>query len=239
MERDVVMGADRVIVVGNGMKNEFEDRYGRSVDVITNGYDADDFKMADKIHPDSFVIAHVGSLVPSRNPVALWEALGELANEDTEAGHNFKVRLTGKTDIAIREQIVSFGLESRVSYQPYIRHDMIQHELASAAVLLLVLNNTPNAKGILTGKLFEYMAAGRPVLCIGPVDGDAARVIEEAGCGVTAGFDDKENIKSAILSFYEKFRQGSYSVSSANAGMFTREALTGKLADILNQVTGN
>jgi hypothetical protein len=109
--------------------------------------------------------------------------------------------------------------------------------LHSSQVLLLVLNDTPNAKGILTGKLFEYLASRRPVLCIGPEDGDAAAIISGCNAGITAGFQSAEKIKQGIAEFYRQYQSGGIRLMSQNIDQFSRKALTAKLAEVLNQIT--
>ena len=100
---------------------------------------------------------------------------------------------------------------------------------------MLVLNNTPNAKGILTGKMFEYLAARRPILCIGPPDGDAAAIIDETNSGQTINFDDQQAMDKTIAALYEKFRSGSLIVSSGDVEKYSRRAITGEMVKVLEE----
>ena len=110
----------------------------------------------------------------------------------------------------------------------------------SSQVLLLLINNTPNAKGILTGKLFEYLASGRPILCIGPEDGDAARVIKEAKAGTTVGFDDKEKMKAALKDWFEKYnRQELKATTSESIRQFSRQSQCKHYVILLDAIISN
>lgn len=239
LEKKVVTDAAKVVVVGRTMQQEFENKYGRKVDVITNGFDTED------IVPDgsaasgkNFVIAHVGTLVRSRNPENLWKAVSEMVRDNAELKSVLSIRLTGKVDLAVRNSIESSGLTPYVSYIDYLPHDRVAREQQSASVLLLILNDTPNAKGILTGKLFEYLASGRPVLCIGPEDGDAAAIISETHSGVTCGFDDGEKIKQTLLKFYHDSKSGVSLPERTGIEKYSRKSLTSELAVVLDEMTG-
>ncbi|MBL0341651.1 MAG: hypothetical protein IPP71_12350 [Bacteroidetes bacterium] len=104
-------------------------------------------------------------------------------------------------------------------------------------VLLLVLNNTPNAKGILTGKMFEYLAAKRPIICVGPTDGDAAKIIHETHSGQTFNFDDEKGIEKHVQSIFNQFKVGNLSVNSIGVEKYSRKALTEELVKVLEEIT--
>jgi hypothetical protein len=89
---------------------------------------------------------------------------------------------------------------------------------------------------ILPGKFFEYMASGRPILCIGPADGDSATIIHETGCGLTAGFEDIELIYAHIKTLYNAYKKNELVVSPAEINRFSRPELTKSLAVLLNEM---
>lgn len=96
------------------------------------------------------------------------------------------------------------GLSDNATVIENVPHQEAIREQASATALLLLINNSPNAKGILTGKIFEYLASKRPILAIGPEDGDTAAVLNETKHGFIADFDNEEKIKSLIINLYKK-----------------------------------
>ena len=85
---------------------------------------------------------------------------------------------------------------------------------------------------IVTGKIFEYMQARRPVLAIGPTDGDLADILEKTNSGVILDFDDEEGMENVIHGFYQQFRTRSLVVNSRNIEAFSRRNLTGELYEI-------
>ncbi len=236
LERAVITDASRVVVVGNTMKKEFESDYKRSVDVITNGYDEADVSVQPVTHSGKFTLAHVGTLVRSRNPVALWETLGSMAASDPAFARDLELRLTGKVDFAVKESISQAGLTPYVQFIDYLPHDQVIAEQQRTFALLLILNDTPNAKGILTGKLFEYLAARRPILCIGPPDGDAASVIAETGSGITCNFKDQNSMHQVITEWYNKFKSKTPHQSGTGIEKYSRKNLTERLVSMLNEM---
>jgi hypothetical protein len=116
-------------------------------------------------------------------------------------------------------------------------HDAVVACQRQSQVLLLIINNTPNARMILTGKFFEYLAARRPILCLGPEDGDAALILKETNAGLLAGFGEVETMKSHILKLYRDFQAGRLGVAQGDIGKYSRKELTGRLAGILDRIT--
>lgn len=238
LELSVVREADRVVVVGNVMREEFEQIAGRGVDVITNGFDDADVQPVAKVDRDKkFSILHVGLLNQHRNHEAFWKALSELKAELPGFGDHLEVRLVGKADIAATESITRNDITAQVTMVDYLPHSEAVIQQGRAQVLLLSINNTPNARGVITGKIFEYLASGRPILCIGPTDGDAAHIIRQAAAGLVAGFEDKAAIKAHLKQFYSQFLDGKLEVQSLGVDAFSRKALTGKFAELFEAIT--
>lgn len=238
MEKEVVTRADRVVVVGNQMRKEYEPLRGGVVDVITNGYDEADLKPQPKSARDpNFSIVHIGMMGESRNHVAFWEALQQLCAENEAFDKALAIRLIGKVDIAAREAIDRCGLQQKVDYIQYMPHPEAVENQGRAQLLLLSINNTPNAKGVITGKIFEYLASRRPVLCLGPEDGDAAAIIHSANAGRVAGFEDVAKIKEHLAHYFELYTRDELEVDSAGVEAYSRKALTGKFAAIFDALT--
>ncbi|WP_235299269.1 glycosyltransferase [Portibacter marinus] len=167
MEQLVLSQADRIVTVGFTMAKELEALGADHVDVITNGFDPLDFEESVELDPQ-FTIMHLGSMNKDRNPNVLWKSLSQLRKEEFYP----KVRIIGKTDVSVKNSLAEFGVSDQVELEDFIPHSEAVVVMQSAHVLLLVINNTPNAAGILTGKVFEYLGSKRPILAIGPEKGD-------------------------------------------------------------------
>ncbi|HOK27223.1 MAG TPA: glycosyl transferase family 1, partial [Bacteroidales bacterium] len=106
--------------------------------------------------------------------------------------------------------------------------EAVKHMISSSA-LLLIIPDHPGNRCILTGKLFEYIASGKPVLCLGPADGDAALVLEMTGAGITTGYKETNTIARIISDFMEK----RFIPSKEKTEIFSRYNLTRKIAEII------
>jgi glycosyltransferase involved in cell wall biosynthesis len=236
LESAVLGTADRVVTVSSHCAAGLEEISRRKVDVVTNGFDPDDFRDIPSFSHLNFSLTHLGAMNPDRNPVALWEVLAELVREIPGFSGNLEIKFIGKTDITVGETLEKLQLKGFVRNLDYLPHDQALREAGNSAVLLLALNNTPNAMGIAPGKLYEYLALKRPVLCIGPEKGDAAAILKETKSGFTAGFGDKERIKKVLLEWYGLFTEGQLEQKAAPVQKYARPVLTGAIASILNEI---
>ena len=238
LERVVLTKADEIVVISPGMAKEFSAIVARDYSIIPNGFDAGDLPLEAnrKVVEKKFSLAHIGSLTKTRNPNNLWEALKQLLDEDVEFAADLEIRNIGKIDFSAMESVKKYGLDAYVKITDYLPHNEVVQAQQSASLLLLLINNTPNAKLILTGKIFEYLASGRPIICIGPVDGDAAAVIRESGCGSVHAFDEVKSLKTAVKRYYGLFKKGELLCDCKNVAQFDRKNLTEKMATILDSI---
>lgn len=238
LEKSVLTEADRVIVVSEGMKSDFRAIVNRDYEVITNGFDETERDSAGHELDKKFTLSHIGSMVPARNPVNLWRALRQIADENPVFADDLEIRLIGQTDFSIKESIRQNRLEKYTNYIPYLPHSEVAKIQASSQVLLLVINQTANAGMVTTGKIFEYIASGRPVFCVGPVTGDAARIISDTNTGFTIDQMDITGIKITIGDFYRQFKEGTLKTHGHGVEKYSRHHLTGKMAEALDAMTG-
>ncbi|MBK9456576.1 MAG: hypothetical protein IPO24_13790 [Bacteroidetes bacterium] len=109
--------------------------------------------------------------------------------------------------------------------------------MMQSTVLLLLLNDTQDIMGRIPAKLFEYLAAKRPVLAIGNLQGDAAKIIHETGAGLVADFKDKQAIKNAVSTIYKQFKSGELKSDTAGIAHYSRQNITKKYAELLSRIT--
>jgi len=236
LERKVLETADRVVTVGPTCAEGLKTLCSKSIQVITNGYDHADFRQPAPFNYDSFSITHLGSLNADRNPHKLWEVLAVLVEQREFFASNLAIRLIGKTDISVMDSLQANGLIQYVEKTDYLPHDQALAKGAQSAVLLLPLNNTPNVLGITTGKIFEYLALQRPVLVIGPEEGDAASIIRQTQSGKVVNFDDMNAMTRALIEWEEAFLKKKLEVRPRNTEQYSRRELTRELGNILNSM---
>jgi len=237
LEEVVLREADVVTVVGDHMMEEFSNKVERPYPVITNGFDEDDFGVQAKALIDGkFSIAHFGTIYPLANPLKFWDVLADKVKSDSSFAQMLEIKLVGKADHTVLSTIAEAGLDSYVRKIGYLPHNDVVIEMQKSQVLLLLVNTTPQAKGILTGKLFEYLAARRPILCLGPTDGDAAKLISNLNAGYNTAYSDDNSMRSIIDAYFEKFKQGNLMCESTNIGQFSRRELTRQMAEVLDKM---
>jgi glycosyltransferase involved in cell wall biosynthesis len=236
LEKQVLSKADRVVVISPGMKKDFENILPKPYDVVTNGYDLPEIPQLTNSNEGAFSITHIGSLVPSRNPEMLWKALGELIEENQEFAESLKIQLVGQMDHSVVSSIEQYKLQKYLDTRDYLPNQEVIGLQQQAGVLLLLINDTPSSRLILTGKVFEYIVSGRPILCIGPTDGDAAALLSETNTGITVKHDDHTGIKIALLDYFIRFRNNELTVNARGLERYSRENLTKQMAGILNEM---
>lgn len=238
LEKDVLNHADKVVCVSPTWGEGLAEIGSRPIDYISNGYDEEDMHDEVSVALDTdFTIVHIGMMGKSRNHEVFWQAIKECRELNEVLKKNLKVKLYGKLDPSVQESVKNNGLEACVEIHNYVPHSEIVKIQKSSQVLYLSVNETANAKGILTGKIYEYLAAKRPILCIGPEDGEAAKVVADAGAGVVSGFHDKERLVKNIMSLYHDFQNKKAFEGGNGIEKYSRKKQTEALAELLNQIT--
>ena len=237
LEIETVTTCDAMVVVSREMKINYEKMGGKNVHLITNGFDRDDMDFREIARDTKFSVSHIGTLPPSLNLKGLWQVLADLSETLPGFGDNLEIKLVGKVDQSVTDDLSAQHLTNQLTRIEYVAHDRAALLMKQSAILLLAINKeSPNAKGILTGKFFEYLASGRPILAIGPTDGDLAQILQESEAGFIAEYDDTGQIKKIVLDLYDKYLNHNLENSPKGIERYSRKNLTGEMAAVLNQI---
>ncbi len=236
LEQNVLKTADKTIICSNTWKKDLESIGAKNVSVLVWGYDEEDFKNIKTERTQKFRLSHFGSLGPDRNPPNLWKALSDIANENKSFAENLEIELVGFIDHSIIENLKKLGLEKNIIAMNHIPRNETLIKMHQTQVLLLILNDAPNVKGRLPGKLFEYLASRRPVWVIGPTDSDAAEIVYNANAGTASDFEDIDSMKKTILNFYNKYLNNKLDDNKTNLDKYTNKNLTKQLAGYLDEL---
>ncbi|SCY80649.1 glycosyltransferase family 4 protein [Flavobacterium caeni] len=231
MERQVLNAADLILVTSPTTKAEFEQLTTRPIEVITNGYDVE--QVAKAPLDAKFSLAHIGSFLSSRNPRILWKALRELTKENKQFAQDFELKLIGAVSQEILDTIAEFRLDRFVNNLGYVPHDVAVAHQRQSQVLLLIEIDSPQTRSIIPGKLFEYMAAERPILALGPEGSDFADILKQTNTGSFFLYDEKEALKDKILEYYTQYKNGQLRSHPVGLQQYSRKNLTEKLANLL------
>ncbi len=224
-EKSVLQRADRVITVGFMLKELFSGKLpgtGSKIEVITNGYDESDFINIPDTEPAKLTITYVGTLSEKYRINGFLNAMSELRKKN-----DFLLRFVGKIPGNIRNQIELSVPSDSLEFIPYSHHDVAINYMVNSSLLLLVIPEAGDNRMIITGKIFEYFASRKPILCLGPKDGEAAALI--AGLQYGKCFDDaeSENIEKYILEIKDH-----PVIHKGDPSEFSRRSLTKKLASL-------
>tara|TARA_R110002051_G_scaffold13808_4_gene45580 strand:- start:7962 stop:9233 length:1272 start_codon:yes stop_codon:yes gene_type:complete len=228
LESDVLNSADKIIVTSSTTKLEFEQITNRPIQVITNGYDGE-VVLNSKLD-SKFTISHIGSLLSGRNPNNLWKVLADLVNENSEFKKALCLQFIGVVSNDVLQAIKDAGLIEQTEVLGYVSHEEALSYQKSSQILLLVEIDSEDTKGIIPGKVFEYMAANRPIIGIGPQNWEVGEIVNKTKTGCIFNHLDDIELKNVLLNWFEQYQNGKLTISSNSIEQFSRRELTRKLA---------
>ncbi len=233
--RLVASQADAVVAASTAIAGEMlaAGPKGKVV-TIANGCDFDDFAGLEHHASTRFRITHAGHFHGKRDPKPFLRALSESGLDDVVA------RFAGDFRSADREYAESLGLGDRVELLGDVsRRRSLELQRDSEALLLLIPDSGGRGRGVLTGKIFEYLAAERPILAAVPPDGAAAELVRDTGAGVVVPSDDVGALREALLDLHRRWRAGALNGTPLSAewrAKLSRGARVEELAEVLRSV---
>ena len=236
LEQAVLDEASAVVSVSPRVQADFAARTRTTVHLITNGYDEEDFDRPAP-EPDGFFrLVHTGLFASDGNPGVFWDVLAHKCAQDPEFHSRLRLVLAGKVDPEIVASLRKRGLMACVELPGYLPHNESVEALLRADLLLLPLRWEPEYSKVLPGKIFEYLAARRPVLGIGPVNSAAADVLRDAGAGVFADWIDALTMSQTLDAAWDDFRSGTARRPEGRIEVYARRLLTQRMADLFNSL---
>ncbi len=234
LEQSVLDEASTVLTISPAMQRTYSKKTQTRCKTIYNGFDEEDFEAPVAVETDQFYISHVGNMNAARNPEVLWRVL----SNNPDAFPRLRIKLVGNIDGQVMQALEKAKLMQKVERIEYCPHSEAVKQMKESALLLLPINRVFSARGIVTGKLFEYLATGNPVLGIGPVDGDAAAILDETGAGKMVDFDDEGGLLKFLSNIYKNWESSSITPPADQRAIarYSRKGQTGHLADLLDEL---
>ncbi|WP_394972190.1 glycosyltransferase [uncultured Croceitalea sp.] len=230
LESIVLNTTDKIVVTSKATKQEFEQLTQKPITVITNGFDGAPLQVD---LDEKFTISHIGSLLTDRNPQTLWKVLQELVNENAAFKDALQIQLIGVVGKEVLASITQFGLTSFTNEVGYVSHSEVLELQPKSQVLLLLEIDSNETKGILPGKLFEYLNAKRPILAIGPENWEAATIVKETNSGVGLVSTAESALKNVLLEWFELYQKNKLQLNSKGIEKYSRKELTQQLANFI------
>ncbi len=231
MEKQVLRNADKVITVSDYIRKKFREKIPHTqadkISVITNGFDPDDFEYTPRDSSrDGFTIAYIGTMTDEYELSGFLQALSYLKEA---VGNKIFLEFTGSVSEKWKS-ILSQQREVRVQMSGHTDHQTAIKRMQSADLLLLAIPLLEHNEGIVTGKIFEYMASGRPVIGVGPPHGDAAALLARTRSGKMFNYMDVPGIRSFIEARISD--RASWKPHQEQINAFSREELTKQLIQL-------
>jgi len=233
MEKKVFHSAD--IILGTSFTDtENFRKMGANAHCITNGFDKKNpHKREYQNH--KFTISYIGILEQLRNPKNLWKILLDLVRENQDFAKNFELKLVGNIDNKILNYLNKSNIGSNINYVGYLPHSDSIKEMEKADLLLLTSFPKEESKGIIPGKIFEYLASYNSIISIGIKDSDVEKIISETGLGKHFTYNDYACLKFFIQKSFNEWKSDNKNQINRNIMQFSRKNLTKKLADLLDK----
>lgn len=191
-EQQVLRRADAVLVTSPETERLFRrklpDLAKGKIVVLPNGYDETNFQEASQPPTDCLRITYAGTIAASYRIGPFLRALAACARQHPAVP--LRLRFVGQADAGVREQVAEAGLSDATEFLAFVPHQQSVRYLLSSSALLMGIPDVALNKGILPGKVFEYLAARKPVLCVAPAGSDADHILREAGAGQALPYDD-------------------------------------------------
>lgn len=249
LEKSVFENADLTLATSYTDAENFR-KNGANAFCVTNGFDKsveslnrkivindiDDFTIL-QIHDSAkFTLSYVGVLEQLRNPENFWKALKELCEKHQGFSNDFEMKFVGRIDDKILNDIENSVLKNNIKNLGYLAHDESVKEMENSNLLLITNFPNESSKGIIPGKLFEYLATGKQIISFGPKDADVETILNKTKAGKHFDYSESAEISDFILSLYKDWKSGKSIQNSANINEFSRKELTQKLAELLTDL---
>jgi len=239
LQKSFLKRADKVISVNQTIAQQLRGFHPQTeeTEVITNGYDKEDFEATVKKTKDIFKIIYFGTFSPDCPAEPFLKALSNLLNRGKTSQDKIRFIHVGiSIGMNIEKKIEEYGLKEVTELKGYLSHKEGIEELLKSDLALLTVSQS--APVISTGKIYEYFGAQKPILAIAPQDGEAAKLIKSVGAGRVVSPGNIQEIEEAILSFYREFSNGKlFSKTNTDiAKKFERKYLTSRLAKLFDDI---
>jgi glycosyltransferase involved in cell wall biosynthesis len=236
--RKVLLKADKIISVSNPITDQLHKnsrRKRKHFDTLSNGFDKKDFDIIQVDRSEKkFIVTYCGTISKILNPVFFFSGLKLALNQRPDLRENICVRFIGSIlDVDLESLIHHYRLDNIIEREDYVsHHESVRYLIESDMLLFLLSENL--SEGMVTGKIFEYIAAGKPIMALAP-HGEAERLILNHARGIVIPPTDTENIAAEFIRCYELWKRGDLKITVPRwkgLEQFERKNQTEKLAMI-------
>jgi glycosyltransferase involved in cell wall biosynthesis len=239
LEQRIFRNADGIVANTKVAREKMQQRYpGILVTTIHNSFDEEDFNQISLDKFRKFTIAHVGSIYNTRKTDLIFSAIKKLDEENKIAPENFQMLFVGLNNPRLQQEIKDYGLDQYVEIQEITTHEKALRIMKKSHLVLLIKGLGENSSGQIPGKLFEYLASENPILCIAPLESEAAEIIKETAAGEVFQENDAsiKEFMEEYLSFYRKDSQKKAFIPNQNRLNYSSHSMAKKFDKLLSEI---
>ena len=242
LEFSVLKTADAVSCIS---RLDIEHDFSRKIDErkcfnIPNGYDEADFSGLEQVRPpeETFNLIHLGAVGRERVPHLLIKSIRRLAGEQLITPVDFTLTFIGKVAAALTDACKTYQVEPFIKYIPYLPHKEALKQARTGHALLLLITQSAMNRRILPGKTFEYMRLEKPILALGPEDGEVARILKETQSGNVIDYKNEEAIYQRLKELIQQVRseEPKQVMDLSRIEKYSRKHLAGELAELFDRL---
>lgn len=237
LEDRTLRNCSAFVTVSDPLKEKLVKSHEKSTYVIYNGYDEDDYPINTEL-TDKFTISYTGRTYPGKqDPSTLFQAVADLDKAGKITPDHLQIRFYGPDQKEVIQPLADkFGIGKYLHLGGLVPHKESLLRQSESWLLLVFEWNDPSEKGILTGKLFEYFGAGRPILSIGREGSSVKEKLLETGAGIF--LNEPESIKTFLLSCLDKYKKGDrslgFAIKDENASIYSRKNAAKRLSEVFS-----
>lgn len=243
LEKHILSTADAVVTVSEPLAaqlSQIHPRLSEKIQVITNGFDPEDFRGTVLKPPEKFTITYTGQLYQlRRNPESLMAALAELLGDGLMSPEEIELRFVGELNPDLFSLAAKYNLENSIAVTGRLPYPAALQEQRRSSILLVMVHNDSSCRGEFTGKVFEYLGAGRQILALVPQGNVIENFLKETRAGIAVSPDNIPAIKEALLRWYREYKDFGapvYSPDQEKIGRYTRQNTTRILASLFEKL---
>lgn len=231
LEKSVLKNANHIVVTSQGLKDKLVNSYRLKEDgvtVITNGFDKRKDEVIDSVKmSEELKIFYAGNLSVVRIPYILLDALEKINNKAKIK--NVKFYIAGKACDDFWNIVKEKQIEHMIVFLGYISHQEVLSQYEKVDILLQVVDDVPDNHLFIAGKLFDYLGTRKPIIAIGPKEGEVRSILENTKSGFYYNYTESQRITSDIVSMLEEEVDLNTRFQFENIEQYSRINLTKKL----------
>jgi hypothetical protein len=238
LERKVVKNAAYIINVTPPITEMYKQRYPEFADkmiTITNGFDDQDFRLLSPVYQEKFTLIYTGIITAHYDVETFVRGVTDFLKEQPSARTKFQCLFIGYIPSAVIEIFAHYNISDILVILPYMDHRECLNYLAGAHLQFLTFGQ--DLDNAYSGKLFDYIGSGKPILALVP-EGIAAEQIRKKQIGTVISLGHWQAVSKAVGQYYQDWLQGQAEnpESASKCSEFSRTNLTGQLADLFSKI---